>query len=137
VSVEPPDRDATPGQRLGVIRWDDGQERDLTPDLLPHLELAYAITIHKAQGSQFPRIIVSVRHSRLLDRTLLYTAITRAQKQVILVGDMAAAKAAVEAPPHASLRQVALGSLLTEILEAWHDPYRRLLQGRARQHRHP
>ena len=117
VSVEPPDRDAAPGQRLGVIRWDDGQERDLTLDLLPHLELAYAITIHKAQGSQFPRIIVPVRQSRLLDRTLLYTAITRAQQQVILVGDVAAAKAAVEAPPHASLRQVALDSLLTEILE--------------------
>ncbi len=117
VSVEPPDRDAQPRQRLGVIRWDDGQERDLIPDMLPHLELAYAITIHKAQGSQFPRIIVPVRHSRLLDRTLLYTAITRAQRQVILVGDVAAAKAAVEAPPHASLRQVALGALLTEILE--------------------
>ena len=117
VSVEPYDRIAEPGQHMGVIRWDDGQERNLTPDLLPHLELAHAITIHKAQGSQFPRIIVAVRHSRLLDRTLLYTAITRAQQQVILVGDVAAAKAAVEAPPHASLRQVALGSLLTEILE--------------------
>ena len=118
VSVEPPDRDADPGQGLGHIRWDDGQKHALTPDLLPHLELAYAITIHKAQGSQFPRIIVPVRHSRLLDRTLLYTAITRAQRQVILVGDVAAAKAAVEAPPHASLRQVALGSMLDEFLEA-------------------
>lgn len=117
VSVELPDRDAAPGRRLGVIRWDDEQERDLTPDLLPHLELAFAITIHKAQGSQFPRIIVPVRSSRLLDRTLLYTAITRAQRQVILVGDVAAAKAAVEASPHASLRQVALGSMLIEILE--------------------
>ncbi len=117
VSAEPPDREGTTEKRLGVIRWDDGQERDLTPDLLPHLELAYAITIHKAQGSQFPRIIVPVRHSRLLDRTLLYTAITRAQQQVILVGDVTAAKAAVEAPPHASLRRVALGSMLTDILE--------------------
>ena len=52
-----------------------------------------------------------------LDRTLLYTAVTRAQTQVILVGDVAAAKAAVEAPPHASLRQVALGSMLNEILK--------------------
>ena len=118
VSVDPPERDAPLEKRLGVIRWDDGQERDLTPDLLPHLELAYAITIHKAQGSQFPRIVVPVRHSRLLDRTLLYTAITRAQTQVIMVGDVAAAKSAVEAPPHASLRQVALGSMLDEILEA-------------------
>ncbi len=118
MAVEPPDRNAALGQRLGVIRWDDGQERDLTPDLLAHLELAYAITIHKAQGSQFPRIIIPVRHSRLLDRTLLYTAITRAQRQVILVGDVAAAKSAVEAPPYASLRQVALGSMLGEMLEA-------------------
>lgn len=118
VSVESPSSDAEPGQSLGRIRWDDGQERDLTPDLLPYLELAYAITIHKAQGSQFPRIIVPVRQSRLLDRTLLYTAITRAQQQVILVGDVAAAQAAVEAPPHASLRQVALGSMLSEILES-------------------
>jgi len=61
---------------------------------------------------------VPVRSSRLLDRTLLYTAITRAQGQAILVGDMAAARAAVEAPPHASLRQVALGSMLDEILGA-------------------
>lgn len=118
VSVKPLRRDAEPGQCLGRIRWDDGVERDLTPDLLPHLELAYAITIHKAQGSQFPRIIVPVRPSRLLDRTLLYTGITRAQKQVILVGDVAAARAAVEAQPHAALRQVALGSMLDEILEA-------------------
>jgi exodeoxyribonuclease V alpha subunit len=81
------------------------------------LELAYAITVHKSQGSQFQRVIIPVRRSRLLDRNLLYTAITRAQTQVILVGDMAAAKAAVEAPPHASLRQVALGSMLTETLE--------------------
>lgn len=118
VSVEPPQRDSAPGQCFGRIRWDDGQERDLTSDLLPQLELAYAVTIHKAQGSQFPRIIVPVRSSRLLDRTLLYTAITRAQGQAILVGDMAAARAAVEAPPHASLRQVALGSMLDEILGA-------------------
>ncbi|BAL23513.1 AAA family ATPase [Azoarcus sp. KH32C] len=118
LSVEAPIPNPAPGQVLGRIRWDDGEERELTPDLLPNLELAYAITIHKAQGSQFPRIIVPVRHSRLLDRTLLYTAITRAQRQVILVGDVGAAKAAVEAPPHAALRQVALGSMLVEILEA-------------------
>lgn len=115
--VEPPVPDPEPGRVLGRIRWDDGLERDLTPDLLPYLELAYAITIHKAQGSQFPRIIIPVSHSSLLDRTLLYTAATRAQAQVLLVGDVAAAKAAVQAPPHAARRQVALGSMLNEILE--------------------
>lgn len=106
------------GTCYGHIRWDDGITREITPDLLPHLELAYAITVHKSQGSQFQRVIIPVRRSRLLDRDLLYTAITRAQTKVILVGDLAAAKAAVEAPPHASLRQVALGSMLAETLEA-------------------
>lgn len=117
LSVELPIPNPEPGRLLGRILWDDGVERDLTPDLLPNLELAYAITIHKAQGSQFRRIIIPVIRSRLLDRTLLYTAVTRAEQQVILVGDLAAAKVAVEAPPHAAGRHVALGSLLNEILE--------------------
>ncbi len=117
LSVEPPVADCLPGKVLGRILWDDGEARDLTPDLLPNLALAYAITIHKSQGSQFRRVIIPVTKSRLLDRTLLYTAVTRAQTQVILVGDVTAAKAAVEAPPHASLRQVALGSMLNEILK--------------------
>lgn len=117
MSVESPVADCPPGQVLGRILWDDGEQRELTPDLLPNLELAYAITIHKSQGSQFRRVIIPVTKSRLLDRTLLYTAVTRAEKQVILVGDVAAAKAAVEAPPHASLRQVSLGLMLNEILE--------------------
>ena len=57
-----------------------GEPLVVRPTRLAAVESLYAITIHKAQGSQFPRIIVPVRHSRLLDRTLLYTAITRAQK---------------------------------------------------------
>ena len=117
LSVEPPVADPGPGQVLGRILWDDGEVRELTPDLLPNLALAYATTIHKAQGSQFRRVIIPVTKSRLLDRTLLYTAVTRAEAQVILVGDAAAAQAAVEAPPHAAGRHVALGVLLNEILE--------------------
>lgn len=117
LSIEPPVVDPEPGRELGRILWDDGEVRDLTAALLPNLELGYAITIHKAQGSQFRRVIIPVRKGRLLDRTLLYTAVTRAERQVILVGDMAAAKAAVESPPHAEHRQVALGALLNEILE--------------------
>jgi len=115
-SVEPPSTSVAPGRVLGHILWDDGKQRQLTLDLLPSIELAYAITVHKAQGSQFRRVVIPITKSRLLDRTLLYTAVTRAERQVILVGDVAAAKAAVEAPPHASRRQVALGAHLSEIL---------------------
>ena len=117
VSASEPGAGDVPVTCYGHIRWDDGITREITPDLLPNLELAYAITVHKSQGSQFKRVIIPIRRTRLLDRNLLYTAITRAQTQVILVGDMAAAQAAVQAPPHASLRQVALGAMLTETLE--------------------
>lgn len=78
-------------------------------DVMQH---AYAITVHKSQGSQFRRVIVPVRKSRVLDRTFIYTAVTRAQVQVILVGDVEAVKKAVALPPKAFGRHVALRSML-------------------------
>jgi exodeoxyribonuclease V alpha subunit len=116
LSVCPQEKSGDPSASLGQILWDDSQVREITAALLPHLELAYAITIHKSQGSAFRRIIVPILHSRLLDRTLLYTAITRAEQQVILVGDWTAAKQATESPPRASLRHVALKYLLAKRL---------------------
>jgi len=114
LSVEPAMPDRNPGSSMGRILWDDGQTREITAELLPDLELAYAITIHKAQGSAFGRVIIPVHQSKLLDRSLLYTAVTRAEQQVILVGDVAAAKAAILAPRHSERRNVALGALLRE-----------------------
>lgn len=106
------------GLALAWIEWDDGEQRSLTLDMLDDVELGYAVTVHKAQGSQWPRIVVPVTESRMLDRTLLYTAITRAQKQVILVGDVDAAKRAVSAPPRASERRVALDLRLAALVAA-------------------
>lgn len=78
-------------------------------DVMQH---AYAITVHKSQGSQFRRVIVPVRKSRLLDRTFIYTAVTRAQVQVILVGNEDAVRDAVARPPKAFGRQVGLSEML-------------------------
>lgn len=78
-------------------------------DVMQH---AYAITVHKSQGSQFRRVIVPVRKSRLLDRTFIYTAITRAQVQVILVGNEDAVRDAIARPPKAFGRQVGLTEML-------------------------
>lgn len=78
-------------------------------DVMQH---AYAITVHKSQGSQFRRVIVPVRKSRLLDRTFIYTAVTRAQVQVILVGNEDAVREAVARPPKAFGRQVGLNEML-------------------------
>ena len=83
---------------------------DTDVDVMEH---AYAITVHKSQGSQFERVIVPIRKSRVLDRTFVYTAITRAKRQVILVGDEQAAKAAVKALPKAFKRKVGLKMMLS------------------------
>ena len=88
--------------------WDDGKRRPISEDILDDLQLSYAITIHKAQGSQWPRVIVVLAENRTLDRTVVYTAITRAQKQVILFGNNASMREAVERLPRAQLRRVAL-----------------------------
>lgn len=120
VQVEP-SLTGSPGEEqtvLAWVEWDDGQRRALTADMLEDIELGYAITVHKAQGSQWPRIIVPVTGSRLLDRTLLYTAMTRAQSQVILVGDVEAARQAVQALPRSRHRKVALDLTLGRYLDA-------------------
>jgi exodeoxyribonuclease V alpha subunit len=102
---------------LAWVEWDDGVLRALTEDMLEDVELGRAVTVHKAQGSQWSRVIVPVTASRLLDRTLLYTAITRAQTQILLVGSMEAARRAVLAPPKAHSRKVALDLALARYLE--------------------
>lgn len=102
------------GMALAWVHWDDGERRPVTEEVLDALELGYAVTVHKAQGSQFERVLIPVYSARNLDRTMLYTAMTRAKTQVILVGDVEVARRAVEAPPHASLRQVALAELMAE-----------------------
>ncbi|MBN8504484.1 MAG: AAA family ATPase [Burkholderiales bacterium] len=101
----------------GWIRWDDGELRAVTDEVLDALELGYAITVHKAQGSQFGRVIVPVFRAKNLDRTMLYTAITRATRQVLLVGDRSLAIEVIKNPPSASQRRVSLGVLAQRLLE--------------------
>jgi exodeoxyribonuclease V alpha subunit len=116
VEAPPVEAPAASPAVLAWVQWDDGVLRPLTEDMLEDIELGRAVTVHKAQGSQWPRLIVPVTDSRLLDRTLLYTAITRAQTQVLLVGNMAAARNAVLAPPKAHTRKVALEQALARYL---------------------
>jgi exodeoxyribonuclease V alpha subunit len=58
-------------------------------DCVQNMRLAYAITIHKSQGSQYPAVVVPCFEAigrRMLSRNLLYTAVTRAEKKVVLLG---------------------------------------------------
>jgi len=70
-----------------VIRFDDKLVA-YDFELLDELELAYAITVHKSQGSEYPVVIIPMYACppMLMTRNLLYTAVTRAKRMVILVG---------------------------------------------------
>ncbi|MFC0808317.1 AAA family ATPase [Ensifer sp. P24N7] len=69
------------------VRFDDGAEDAITTADLEKLTHGWAISVHKAQGSAFRRVIIPVVQSKLLDRTMLYTAITRSVETLVLVGD--------------------------------------------------
>jgi exodeoxyribonuclease V alpha subunit len=66
-------------------------------DDLDELTLAYAATVHKSQGSEYPAVIVPVhtQHYVMLQRSLLYTAVTRGKKLVVLIGSRKALRIAV------------------------------------------
>jgi exodeoxyribonuclease V alpha subunit len=88
--------------------FDDGFVDSLRRKDLAKLDRGWAISVHKAQGSGFQHVVIPIVESRLLDRTLVYTAVTRAVQSVVLVGDEAQLRAAIENAPNAMLRRVAL-----------------------------
>ncbi|GAA1635297.1 SF1B family DNA helicase RecD2 [Actinoplanes couchii] len=87
---------STDDQTLAV-RTDEDELIDYDFDELDELAHAYAITIHRSQGSEYPAVIIPLTTSAwmMLQRNLLYTAITRAKKLVVLVGSRRALAAAV------------------------------------------
>ena len=72
-----------------TISFDEGRKVEYSYKLLEELELAYAITIHKSQGSEYPAVVIPLLSGprMLLNRNLLYTDVTRARKCVTLVGN--------------------------------------------------
>jgi exodeoxyribonuclease V alpha subunit len=74
-------------QTLTVLFW-DGRTVEYSTDALYQLDLAYAITIHRSQGSEMPAVVLVLHdsHSMILERQLIYTAITRAKQLLIVVG---------------------------------------------------
>lgn len=77
----------TAQKRLAVVF--EGREVEYTFDEVDELTLAYAISVHKSQGSEYPAVIIPVlfQHYMMLQRNLIYTAMTRGKQLVILIGD--------------------------------------------------
>jgi exodeoxyribonuclease V alpha subunit len=101
-----------------LVRYPDGdRERRVMYSKLSadRLALAYALTIHKSQGSEWPWVVVLVHstHTRMLTRQLLYTAITRARTGVVIVGDAKGLERAV-----AETRDARRNTALVERLRA-------------------
>lgn len=104
-----PDREVMNGEVAFIVGWDeeetearlsldDGEREIIVPvSSLETYNLAWALTVHRAQGSQFPAVVApwSSAYAVMLSRALLYTAVTRAQKLCVLVGERNAVAIAV------------------------------------------
>ena len=73
-----------------TVLFDDGREAVYGYNMLDELEHAFAITIHKSQGSEYPAVILPIMTGpkKLLSRNLLYTAVTRAKRMVVILGNI-------------------------------------------------
>ena len=72
-----------------TVEFDENRSVEYEFGELDQLELSYAVTIHKAQGSEYPAVVIPLLRGprMLMNRNLLYTAVTRAKRMVVLVGD--------------------------------------------------
>ncbi len=75
--------------RTVTVEFDDERIAEYTQETLSQLELCYAITVHKSQGSEFNYCVIALSGipSRLATRNILYTAVTRAKKMIIIAGE--------------------------------------------------
>ena len=73
-------------------------EIKISPVQMPSHETCYALTVHKSQGSEFEEVLIVLpdKHSELVSRELLYTAVTRAKKKVIIAGNREVLKKSIE-----------------------------------------
>ena len=88
--------DLEPGRML--VHFGEELEAEYESSEFNQLQLAYCMTVHKSQGSEYPVVVLPLvsSHYIMLQRNLLYTAVTRAKKLVILIGSKAALNTAVE-----------------------------------------
>ena len=96
-----------------VVEFDDGRVAEYDESLLDDLELAYCMTVHKSQGSEFDAVVLPLLSGppMLMTRNVLYTAITRAKRLVVIVGREACVRSMVD-NDHVTLRYSALDARL-------------------------
>lgn len=86
-----------PEEGTAIVEF-EGREIEYLEEEIDDLVLSYATTIHKSQGSEYPAVVIglTMQHSIMLQRNLLYTAVTRGKQLVVIVGEERAVRQAVE-----------------------------------------
>ena len=103
--LELEDLDEKGNKRLLEVDW----------QLFEYIDLAYCLTLHKLQGSQAPNVIVLLERGRLLDRSWLYTAVTRAEDKGHIIGTEAAFRYGVNKKGAVDTRKTALAEMLKNV----------------------
>ncbi|MEI6603533.1 MAG: ATP-dependent RecD-like DNA helicase, partial [Clostridia bacterium] len=104
------------------VYFDDDREAWYDYDKMDELDLAYAVTVHKSQGCEFPVVVMPMCkvHTILMTRNLLYTAVTRAKQMVVLVGETCWLEHMVR-NNREMFRFSALAERISAYWSRWHD----------------
>lgn len=104
-------------ERFGTLRMADGRKIDVDMDLLEKLSLGYAVTIHKSQGSEWDTCFITLpaNASHMIDQSLIYTAVTRAKKRVLLFGDRRLIEKGVRRGPASLERETTLAARIRHL----------------------
>ncbi|WP_339892374.1 ATP-dependent RecD-like DNA helicase [uncultured Alteromonas sp.] len=103
--IELEDLDEKGNKRLLEVDW----------QLFEYIDLAYCLTLHKLQGSQAPNVIVLLERGKLLDRSWLYTAVTRAEDKVHIIGKETDFRYGVNKQGAVDIRKTALAGMLKNV----------------------
>ena len=114
-------REIREGSSEVIVEYDEGRRVTYPFSLLEELELAYAITIHKSQGSEYPAVIMPLLSGprMLFNRNLLYTGITRAKTCVTILGSSNTVREMIENESE-NKRYTSLAARIQEIQELEH-----------------
>ena len=106
------------GNKIVQVDFGDGRIKEYEPAELDMLDLGYASTVHKSQGSEYKSVIINLQcaHSIMLTRPLAYTAITRGKNRVIIVGEKRALCIAIKRTD-TEKRGTCLASRLQELIQ--------------------
>jgi len=102
--------------RTVTVEYDESRKVEYSFSQLEELELAYAVTIHKSQGSEYPAVIIPLLSGprQLFNRNLIYTAVTRAKQCVTILGAEEAIRDMVD-NDHVNLRLTGLKDRICEV----------------------